>query len=115
MKMYGIKNCDTIKKACKWLESNGVDFEFSDYKKQPPTKVLIENWVKEIELDLLINKRGTTYRKLSEQQKEAANNTDSAIRIMLENPSIIKRPILHTGDKYIVGFKEEEYKELVKT
>lgn len=112
MKMYGIKNCDTVKKACKRLEDNGVEFEFHDYKKQPPTEELLRKWCENIGIDLLINKRGTTYKKLSEEQKQSVNNEGSAIKIMIENPSIIKRPILFTGNKYIVGFNEEDYKEL---
>jgi arsenate reductase len=113
MKMYGIKNCDTIKKASKWLDNNGIDFEFHDYKKNPPNEDLISNFIKNIDLELLINKRGTTYRKLSDNKREAINNDNNLINLIIDNPSIIKRPILFTGNEYIIGFNEDEYKKLL--
>ena len=113
LKIYGIANCDTMKKARKWLETNGVDYEFHDYKKSGAPEKELNLWVKKLGWDALLNRRGTTWRKLDETTK---NNIDeaSAIKVMLENPSIIKRPVLEAGRTILVGFNEAEYKELLK-
>jgi len=112
IKIYGIPNCDTIKKARKWLESHDVAYEFHDYKKLGVSENKLKNWVKQAGWETVLNKRGTTWRKLDEKIK---NNIDqeSAIRIMLDNPSIIKRPVLEAGKILIIGFKESEYQRLV--
>lgn len=112
IKIYGIPNCDTIKKARKWLESHDVTYEFHDYKKLGVPENKLKNWVKQAGWETVLNKRGTTWRKLDEKIK---NNIDqeSAIRIMLDNPSIIKRPVLEAGKILIIGFKESEYQRLV--
>lgn len=107
--MYGIPNCDTIKKAKKWLEANGVDYEFHNYKKEGITKAKLKDWCKQVDWEILLNRRGTTWRKLDDATKESINKT-SAIDIMTEETSIIKRPVIETGDKIIVGFSEDEYK-----
>lgn len=110
-KMYGIPNCDTIKKARKWLEANGVAYEFHDYKKLGVPENQLKLWVKEAGWETVLNKRGTTWRKLDDNTK---NNIDeaSAIKIMLENPSIIKRPVLESGKSLLIGFKEADYQQL---
>ena len=111
--MYGIPNCDTIKKAKKWLEANKIDYDFHDYKKQGITKNKLKDWCKQVEWDVLLNRRGTTWRKLDEDTKANINKT-SAIDIMAENTSIIKRPVIETGDSILVGFSEEQYKTTFK-
>ena len=111
--MYGIKNCDTIKKARKWLDENGVEYNYHDFKKDAPNEKLLTLWVDVLGLETLVNKRGTTYRKLSDDEKSRIADKASAIEIMLKNSSIIKRPILDIGQKHIVGFDLEEYKKLV--
>jgi len=110
--MYGIKNCDTIKKARKWLEENKVAYEFFDYKKEGVSAELADGFVKELGWEALINKRGTTWRNLPEDTK---NNIDETVakQLMMENPSIIKRPLLDTGTKKILGFKADEYQALI--
>jgi len=109
--LYGIPNCDTIKKARNWLKDNDIDYEFHDYKKLGvPEKELI-NWVKKLGWEILLNKRGTTWRKLDDKTKDTVNEK-SAIQIMLDNPSIIKRPVLDSNEVITVGFKPEIYKEL---
>ncbi len=106
--MYGIKNCDTIKKARKWLEAEGVDYQFHDYKKESIQKDQLITWINQLGWEVLLNKRGTTWRKLPDDVK---NNIDeaSAISVMLENTSIIKRPVLDTGNTLLVGFSADEY------
>ncbi|MBV1920879.1 MAG: ArsC family reductase [Pseudomonadales bacterium] len=106
--MYGIKNCDTIKKARKWLETEGVDYQFHDYKKESIQKDQLITWINQLGWEVLLNKRGTTWRKLPDDIK---NNIDeaSAISVMLENTSIIKRPVLDTGNTLLVGFSADEY------
>jgi Spx/MgsR family transcriptional regulator len=112
IKIYGIPNCDTIKKARKWLESHDIGYEFHDYKKLGVPENKLKNWVKQSGWEAVLNKRGTTWRKLDENIK---NNIDpaSAITIMLDNPSIIKRPILESGRTLIIGFTESDYQQLL--
>ena len=109
--LYGIPNCDTIKKARKWLNDNAIDFEFHDYKKLGAPEKELKAWVKQVGWEILLNKRGTTWRKLDEETKNSVNQI-SAIQIMLDNPSIIKRPVLVKDKTILVGFKESEYSEL---
>ena len=108
--LFGIPNCDTIKKARRWLEANGVLYSFHDYKKAGVPEDELKRWVKTIGWEILLNRRGTTWRKLDDEIK---NNIDkaSAITVMLENPSAIKRPILEIDEQLLVGFSEDSYKE----
>ena len=93
--IYGIKSCDTMKKAFLKLDELGVDYDFHDYKKQGIDKESVQRWVDKLGLDKVLNKRGTTWRKLSEEQKQAADdNSDSAIDLLVANTSMIKRPIV---------------------
>jgi arsenate reductase (glutaredoxin) len=112
-RLYGIKNCDTIKKAKKWLDTNNIDFEFHDFRVQGIDKKLIENWLTQIDWQLLLNTRGTTWRKLPESERDGINKT-SAIKLMLEHPAIIKRPVLTVKNKYYVGFKDKDYEQVFK-
>jgi arsenate reductase len=109
--LYGIPNCDTIKKARKWLSDNGQDYSFHDYKKQGVPEKQLRSWVKQLGWETLLNKRGTTWRKLDEATKASVDEA-SAIQIMLDNPSIIKRPVLSCGKTLLVGFSAEEYAQL---
>jgi len=110
--LYGIPNCDTIKKARKWLDDKNIAYEFHDYKKTGIDRKTLENWCKEFGYETLINKRGTTWRKLDDQLKNNINET-SAIKIMQENTSVIKRPVLISDHTKIVGFNEADYKSLL--
>jgi len=112
MVIYGIKNCDTVKKALRSLDSKNLNYEFHDFKKLPPTKNLINKWLKTIDWQTLVNQRGLTWRRLPEEIKQATTNKVKAIELMLANPSIIKRPILENGDKIIVGYDEQVYNSL---
>ncbi|MCW8853770.1 MAG: ArsC family reductase [Gammaproteobacteria bacterium] len=107
--LYGIPNCDTMKKARKWLDQNKIDYRFHDYKKLGVPEKQLKQWVKQLGWETLLNKRGTTWRKLDESVKETVNQK-SAIQIMLDNPSIIKRPVLDANGKISVGFSEQDYK-----
>lgn len=111
--MYGIKNCDTIKKARKWLDEQQVAYEFFDYKKEGVSAELADAFIQSLGWESLINKRGTTWRNLSEDTK---NNIDAflAKQLMMENPSIIKRPLLDTGSQKVLGFKAETYQQLLE-
>ena len=91
--LYGIKNCDTIKKARKWLEGNSIDYRFHDFRVDGIDKKLIDGWMKQVDWQLLLNTRGTTWRKLPDELREGIHKA-KAVKIMLENPAIIKRPVL---------------------
>lgn len=108
IKVYGIKNCNTMKKTFDFLIEKGVDYDFIDYKKQKPDAVLLESFLKETELSLLVNKKGTTYRKMSDAEKMALENEETAIPILEENSSMIKRPVIIYNDGSLtLGFDPE--------
>lgn len=109
--LYGIKNCDTVKKARKWLDANSVPYTFHDFRVDGINKTLVNNFLKQIDVETLINKRGTTWRKLSDEEKEIKNKTQ-AVELMVENPAIIKRPVLEINKNFTVGFSEENYNSL---
>jgi arsenate reductase len=106
--IYGIKNCDTMKKARAFLDKAGVDYVFHDYKTAGIDKAHLERWSKEVGWETLLNRAGTTFRKLPDKDKEALTAA-KAIKLMIEQPSMIKRPVLETGKRLLVGFKPEEY------
>ncbi|MBY4678030.1 ArsC family reductase [Marinobacterium arenosum] len=109
--MYGIKNCDTIKKARKWLEARGIDYRFHDYRADGLDEAQLRGWCDELGWEQLLNKRGTTWRQLPDAVK-ASIDGDSAIQVMLDNPAAIKRPLLDSGAQRTLGFKEAEYQTL---
>jgi Spx/MgsR family transcriptional regulator len=109
IQVYGIKNCNTMKKTFQLLEKEGIAYEFIDYKKQKPSKELLETFNKKASLDQLVNKKGTTYRKLSEDQKIALETETTAFPLIIENSSMIKRPIVQFPDgELILGLQEEK-------
>ena len=109
--VYGIKNCDTVKKACKWLDQHDIEFTFHDFRKDGLTKSKVQSWLKEIDWETLVNKRGTTWRKLNDTQKSQINKT-SATKLMVEQPTLIKRPVLEIGTQVFVGFSPENYQSV---
>lgn len=113
MKLFGIPNCDTVKKARTWLTENGFDYEWHDFKKQGLGAEQVQAWIDAIGWEPLINKQGTTWRKLDDATKASVVDADSAIAIMLANPSVIKRPVLVTETLTQVGFKPELYQDLL--
>jgi len=108
--IYGIKNCDTMKKARTWLESHGVAYRFHDYKTEGLDPVRLAGWCKELGWEVLLNRAGTTFRALPEADKQDLD-TEKAIALMLAQPSMVKRPVLDIGGKLLVGFKPERYAE----
>ncbi|MGD8120667.1 ArsC family reductase [Vibrio sp. TRT 2004] len=106
--MYGIPNCDTIKKAKKWLEAEGVEYHFHDYRKQGIDKAMVETFCQQLGWENVVNKRGTTFRQLSQEQKDNLDQ-NSAIELLVEQPAMIKRPILVANDTYHLGFKADQY------
>ncbi|GLT17343.1 arsenate reductase [Vibrio zhanjiangensis] len=106
--MYGIPNCDTIKKARKWLEAAEIEFQFHDYRKQGVSTDMIATFCQKLGWENVVNKRGTTYRQLSQEQKDNLNE-ETAIELLNEHPAMIKRPILVKDRDYYLGFKAEQY------
>lgn len=106
--LYGIPNCDTIKKARSWLNERGVEYGFHDYKKAGIDDARLRGWVNALGWEVLLNKAGTTFRALPDADKQGLD-ADKAIALMLANPSMIKRPVLDMNGRYIVGFKPETY------
>jgi len=111
--IYGIKNCDTMKKARAWLDSHGVAYEFHDYKAAGAPRDRLKAWTDELGWETLLNRAGTTFRKLPDAEKEGLNER-KALALMLEQPSMIKRPVLEVGGKLLVGFKPEIYAREVR-
>ena len=110
--IYGIKNCDTMKKARAWLDKRGVEYAFHDYKAQGIDKTQLEKWAKQAGWETLLNRAGTTFRKLPDKDK--LNITEKkALALMLAQPSMIKRPVLDVGGKLVVGFRPEIYAKTV--
>jgi len=110
--IYGIKNCDTMKKARAWLDKRGVSYGFHDYKTEGIDKARLEAWAKAVGWETLLNRAGTTFRKLPDKEKEGITEK-KAIALMLAQPSMIKRPVLDVGGKLTVGFKPEIYEKAV--
>ena len=106
--LYGIKNCDTMKKARTWLDSAGFSYAFHDYKTQGIDRKRLEQWCKAVGWEVLLNRAGTTFRKLPESRQKGLDQS-TAVELMLEQPSMIKRPVLDHGGKLLVGFKPDLY------
>ena len=109
--LYGIPNCDTMKKARAWLDAHGVAYSFHDYKKAGLDEVVLRTWVDELGWEQLINRRGQMWRKLDHSVRDTMDK-ETAVRVMLQTPSIIRRPVLDTGERRQVGFSEAEYAEI---
>ncbi len=106
--IYGIKNCDTMKKARAWLDRHGVAYVFHDYKTAGVAKSQLEAWAKQVGWEVLLNRAGTTFRALPDRDKDGLTQK-KAIALMAAQPSMIKRPVVETGTKLLVGFKPEVY------
>ena len=110
--LYGIKNCDTIKKARKFLDQHNVEYTFHDYRTDGTDKKLISAWVKVHGWETVLNKRGTTWRQLDDKSKAATNESNVA-ELLAKHPAMIKRPVLVSGKNSLVGFSKEHYFELL--
>ena len=115
MVVYGIPNCNTVKKALDWLKANQIDFEFHDFKKKGVTAEKLTEWFNAFGWEKVINKNGLTFKKLTKEQQAEINSPDSAISYLMQNTSAIKRPIVAQNDKAIlISFNEQNYQEVLK-
>lgn len=113
MKLYGIPNCTTVKKAREWLAGHDIAVEFHDFKKLGLPAELAQRWLKQAPWDVLVNRKGTTWRGLSDEQRAAVCDSASALPLMLEKPSVVKRPLLERDGKLLhVGFDEAAYRKI---
>jgi arsenate reductase len=110
--LYGIPNCDTVKKARTWLGEHAHAFDFHDFKKQGLERATVAAWLEQLDWEVLVNRKGTTWRKLSDEQRAAVTGKDSALARMLEQPSVIKRPVLQGAGLLHVGFSADQYRAL---
>lgn len=113
--LYGIPNCNSVKKARTFLDASGIPYQFHDVKKQGVTESLVQTWLSQHPWQTLVNRAGTTWRGLDEQSKQLVTDNASAVELMLEKPSVIKRPVLiNTSGEVWVGFDEERYQGLIR-
>jgi arsenate reductase len=110
--MYGIKNCDTVKKARTWLDEHGIAYAFHDYKASGIDRATLKKWVDELGWEVLLNRAGTTFKKLPDADRTDIDR-EKAIALMIAQPSMIKRPVLDTGKARIVGFKPDRYQAVL--
>ncbi|MBC6428455.1 MAG: ArsC family reductase [Cellvibrionales bacterium] len=111
--LYGIPNCDSVKKARKWLTATGIDYQFIDFRKDGIDRRQLADWIKHAGLEKVLNRRGTTWRKLSESQR-ALQSTEQALDLLCAKPTLIKRPVLIRGDQLQIGFNAEDYTRIFK-
>lgn len=111
--LYGISNCDTIKKAKKYLTDNNIEFTFHDYRKEGVNEQMVAEFADKLDWEQLVNKRGTTYRALSDEQKQNLTKLN-AIQLLVQQPAMIKRPVLVNGTDFYLGFKVAQYDEIFK-
>lgn len=109
--VYGIKNCNTVKKALDWLNENQIEFTFHDYKKESAQESKLKEWQKKVSWEELVNKKGTTWKKLTPEQQAAVVDEASARKVLLQNNSMIKRPVIEVDNELILGFNEDTYKQ----
>lgn len=110
MIVYGIKNCNTVKKSLDWLKANEIEFEFHDYKSKGITEAKLKEWIKQVGWESLVNKKGTTFKQLDDAAKAKVKDVSAAIKLMMEKTSVIKRPLIEVKGKVLVlGFDEAEY------
>lgn len=110
--LYGIPNCDTVKKARTWLAQNGQQFDFHDFKKQGLDRATAAAWLEQLDWEVLVNRKGTTWRNLPEQRRAAVQGKADALELMLEFPSLVKRPVLAGAGKLAVGFSDAQYRQI---
>jgi arsenate reductase len=107
--LYGIPNCDTVKKARTWLAEHGQNVPFHDFKKQGLARERVAAWLEQTDWEILVNRKGTTWRKLSDERRAQVVDKASALDLILENPSVVKRPVLEGAGALKVGFSADEY------
>lgn len=109
--LFGIKNCDTVKKAVQWLEQNDIAYTFRDVRQQPLSEAQVKQWLNHITADKLINKRSTSWRQLSEEQQQQVSNADAIAALIVANPTLFKRPLVEDSRGIHVGFKALEWQQ----
>ena len=112
MKLYGIPNCDTVKKARNWLDKHNLDYDFHDFRKDGVDEALISQWIAELGWEQIVNKRSTSWRNLPDDTK-ASMNAVLAIQEVMTQPTLIKRPVLQTKQNLVIGFNDKTYQELL--
>ena len=110
--LYGIPNCDTVKKARTWMTEQGHDCDFHDFKKQGLERAAVAQWLTQLAWEVLVNRKGTTWRGIPDQRKAVIVDAASALELMLELPSVIKRPVLHHAQQFHVGFSDARYRQI---
>lgn len=116
MKLYGIPNCDTVKKARSWLQAHGIEYEFHDFKKHGVNEAMLAAWLKQVGWQKLLKKTGPTWGKLPAEVKASINDDASALALMLAQPNVIKRPVLERNGKVLAtGFNENDYANIDKS
>lgn len=114
VQLYGIPNCETVKKARAWLEKNRIDVDFHDFKKEGLVPVKVKAWLKHVDWAQLVNRSGMTWRKLDEDTKASVTTAAAATRLMCAQPSVVKRPVIEYGAKLLVGFDPQRYQDEFK-
>jgi len=109
--IYGIKNCNSVKKALDWMNENNITYEFHDYKKVGADKEVLEKFIEKFGWEKVLNRKGMTWRNLSKQEQENITDKNLAIVLMVDKTSIIKRPLIDLGEELLIGFDEDEYKK----
>lgn len=110
--LFGIANCDTVKKARTWLKAHGISYVFHDFRKAGISADLVAGWLKDVDWEVLVNRKGTTWRGLDIARKEAIVDVASATALMLESPAIVKRPVLIKDGRAHVGFNDDHYRQI---
>lgn len=113
--LYGIPHCDTVKKARLWLDSHTLPYQFHDFKKMGVDASLLQSWLSKVPLDSLLNRKSSTWRKLSSDEQAKATMIDGAMALMQSYPSLIKRPVLSTPNTLLVGFTPQQYQQTLMT
>lgn len=111
--LYGIPNCDTVKKARQWLDSNGTAYRFHDFRKDGLTEPEVKRWIDALGWETVLNRKGTTWRQLPEDVRNSVSDKNIA-KLLVEHPTLIKRPVLETGTQIHCGFKADDYQSLLK-
>jgi len=110
--LYGISNCDTVRKARKWLTAHDIPHRFHDFRKEGLEQSVVETWVRELGIDVVLNRRSTSWRSLSDEERQAALDQSRAVALMVQQPTLIKRPVLVTDSDYHCGYSESAYQQI---
>ncbi len=114
IKIYGIPNCDTVKKAINWLKQHNLPYELHDYKKEGVSKEKLKEWCDKLGWETVLNKKSTTWKDLDDEKKNAVKNQRTAIKVMREHSSSIKRPVIESDGELLIGYNEDQYREILK-